>query len=40
VAKILAARAERPFARVDELLERKLVTSKVLEGIRRLVTAG
>jgi competence protein ComEA len=39
-AKILAARAQRRFARVDELLERKLVSSKVLEGIRGLVTAN
>ena len=37
-AKILAARAERPFARIDELLERKLVSSKVMEAIRGLVT--
>jgi competence protein ComEA len=39
-AKILAARAERTFASVDELLERKLVGSKVLESIRALVTVG
>ena len=39
-AKIVAARAERPFARVDDLLERKLVSSKVLESIRGLVTVG
>jgi competence protein ComEA len=37
-AKILAARSERPFSAVDELLERKLVSSKVLESIRGLVT--
>jgi competence protein ComEA len=39
-AKILAARAERPFGTVDELLERKLVSSKVLESIRGLVTTS
>jgi competence protein ComEA len=39
-AKIISARAERPFARVDELLERKLVSSKVMEAIRGLVTVG
>jgi competence protein ComEA len=39
-AKILAARAEQPFASVDELLERKVVSSRVLESLRDLVTAG
>ena len=38
--RIVAARAERPFGKVDELLERKLVSSKVLESIRGLVTVG
>jgi competence protein ComEA len=36
--KIIAARTERPFAAVDDLLERKLVSSKVLDAIRGLVT--
>ena len=38
--KIVASRTERPFATVDDLLARKLVSSKVLDGIRALVTAG
>lgn len=36
-ARILASRAERPFATVDDLLERKLVSARVLEQIRPLV---
>jgi competence protein ComEA len=38
--KILSARADRPFMTVEELAERKLVSSKVLEAIRGLVTVG
>jgi len=39
-AKIIAARAERPFAALDDLVDRKLVSTKVLEAIRGLVTVG
>ena len=39
-AKIIAAREERPFASVDELLARKVVSASVLAKIRSLVTAG
>jgi len=37
-AKIIASRSERPFASVEELLVRKLVSSKVLESIRGRIT--
>jgi competence protein ComEA len=37
-AKIIAARTERPFASLDDLVDRKLVSSKVIEAIRGLVT--
>jgi competence protein ComEA len=39
-AKIVGARTERAFATVDDLLQRKLVSAKVLEAIRGLVTAS
>lgn len=39
-AKIIAAREERPFASVDDLLSRKVVSASVLSKIRPLVTAG
>lgn len=39
-AKIIAARAERAFRTVDELLERKIVRASVLDGLRDLVTVG
>jgi competence protein ComEA len=38
--KIIAARAERPFANAHELLERKLVGNATWEKIHNLVTAG
>jgi len=38
--KILAARADQPFATLDELVERKVMTSSQLEEIRDLVTVG
>ena len=39
-AKIIAAREERPFRTVDELLARKVVSASVLSKIRGLVTVG
>ena len=39
-AKIIAAREERPFQTVDELLARKVVSASVLAKIRGLVTVG
>jgi competence protein ComEA len=38
VQKIVAARQERPFATLEELVERKVLTSSQLEKIRDLVT--
>ena len=38
--KIIAARAERPFASVSELRERGLVGEKTFEGLRDLITVG
>jgi DNA uptake protein ComE-like DNA-binding protein len=38
--KIIAARAERPFASVDELVTRKIVTAATLAKLRTLVTVG
>jgi len=38
IAKILAARAEQPFKTLDELVERKVLTSAQLTGIRDRVT--
>jgi competence protein ComEA len=37
-AKIITAREERPFDSVDDLLARKLVSSRVMESIRLLIT--
>jgi competence protein ComEA len=39
VQKIVAARQERPFASLDELVERKVLTNSQLEKIRDQVTA-
>jgi len=36
-AKIIAARQEKPFVIVDDLLDRKIISESVLEGIRALV---
>jgi competence protein ComEA len=38
--KILASRSERPFASVDELVSRKLVTASTLAKFRDQVTVG
>jgi competence protein ComEA len=38
VQKIVAARAERPFASLDELVERKVLNRGQLDDIRELVT--
>lgn len=40
VQKIVAARTDKPFATLDELITRKVLTSSQLEGIRDLVTVG
>jgi competence protein ComEA len=40
VQKIIAARADQPFTTLEELVERKVMTSSQLEGIRDLVTLG
>ena len=40
VQKILDARAEAPFATVDELQSRGIVGAKTLDKLRPLVTAG
>lgn len=40
VQKIVAARAERPFGSLDELLTRKVLTKAQLDKIRDLVTIG
>jgi len=37
-SKIIASRQEKPFIIVDDLLDRKIVSESVLEGIRALVT--
>lgn len=39
-AKIIAARQERPFTSVDDLVARKVLTSAVLAKIRSQVTVG
>ena len=39
-AKIIAAREERPFQAIDELLARKVISASVLAKIRGLVTVG
>nr|MBA2557642.1 helix-hairpin-helix domain-containing protein [Chloroflexota bacterium] len=38
--KIIAARAEAPFATVDELLERGVLGPSTFEKVRPLVTVG
>lgn len=40
VQKIVAARAEQPFATLDELVTRKVMTNSQLDKIRDLVTLG
>ena len=40
VQKIVAARAEKPFGSLDELVSRKVLTSAQLDKIRSLVTVG
>jgi len=40
VQKILAARTEQPFATIDELVERKVLTASQLDKIRDLVTVS
>ncbi len=40
VQKIVAARQERPFASLEELTERKVLTSSQVDKIRDLVTLG
>ncbi len=40
VQKIVAARQDTPFATLDELVERKVLTGSQLEKIRDLVTIG
>jgi competence protein ComEA len=40
VQKIVAARQERPFATLEELTERKVLTSSQVDKIRDLVTLG
>jgi len=39
-AKIVAARDQKPFATIDELVTRKIVTASVLAKLRGLATAG
>jgi competence protein ComEA len=40
VQKIIAGRTDQPFRTLEELVERKVMTSSQLEGIRDLVTLG
>lgn len=40
VQKIVAARQERPFATLEEMVERKVLTNAQLDKIRDLVTLG
>ena len=40
VQKIVAARQERPFQTLDELVERKVLTTSQLENLRDLVTVS
>lgn len=40
VEKIVAARAEQPFASLDELVTRKVMTAAQLDKVRDLVTLG
>ncbi|HLA65796.1 MAG TPA: helix-hairpin-helix domain-containing protein [Candidatus Saccharimonadales bacterium] len=40
VQKIIAARTDQPFATLDELVQRKVMSSSQLDGIRDLVTLG
>ncbi len=40
VQKIIAARTEKPFGSVDELVTRKVLTKAQLDKIRDLVTVG
>lgn len=40
VEKIVAARAERPFASLDELVTRKVMTAAQVDKIRDLITLG
>jgi competence protein ComEA len=38
--KIIASREEKPYAKVDDLVTRKIVTATTLTKLRSLVTVG